>query len=205
MRPPVPSYGGRARCVEWCGFSCGLPETWLLSGARIHSLYQIHISGHPMPQEIERKFLVNRHKWPSVNGGEIIRQGYLNSTKERIVRVRTCGTQAWLTIKGITTGATRAEYEYTIPIEDAQQMLDHLCERPLIEKVRHAVRVGQHNWEVDEFRGDNAGLLVAEIELAHEAETFERPEWLGEEVTHDARYFNSNLLARPYGSWSDPE
>lgn len=155
-----------------------------------------------MAQEIERKFRVRAADWPRPAIGEHILQGYLSSAKERIVRVRVAGENAWLTIKGLTTGATRLEFEYQIPVADAHQMIAELCERPVLEKIRYRIPHDPHVWEVDEFLGDNAGLLVAEIELAGESETFELPDWVGEEVTHDARYFNSNLLVRPYSRWA---
>jgi adenylate cyclase len=106
-----------------------------------------------------------------------------------------------LTIKGISVGARRDEYEYEIPRDDASRLLDTLCKRPLIEKVRHTLVVGDHSWEVDVFEGDNAGLVVAEVELTAEDEAFERPVWLGDEVTDDPRYFNSNLVGHPYKDW----
>jgi adenylate cyclase len=153
-----------------------------------------------MPQEIERKFLVTGTAWRSA-AGTLYRQGYLNRDKARTVRVRVAGEQAFLTIKGVTTGATRAEFEYPIPVADAEQLLA-LCDGPLIEKVRHIVQVDGTCWEVDEFLGDNAGLVVAEVELQAEDQPFARPPWLGAEVTHDARYYNSNLATHPYRHWT---
>ena len=149
--------------------------------------------------EIERKFLVTGQDWRSASGVRYT-QGYLNRDKLRTVRVRVAGDQGWLTIKGISTGATRVEFEYPIPLAEAQALLP-LCDGPLIDKTRHTQTLSGSVWEVDEFHGDNAGLVVAEIELTHEAQPFERPDWLGEEVTHDARYFNSALAAHPYRSW----
>ncbi len=116
------------------------------------------------------------------------------------MRVRVVGEQAWLTIKGETVGATRLEFEYSIPRADADELL-RLCAGPLVEKVRHRIELGGVTWEVDEFLGDNAGLVVAEVELQREDQQFPRPEWLGEEVTGDPRYFNSNLAIRPYREW----
>lgn len=155
-----------------------------------------------MALEIERKFLVTSNAWRSLAPGVLYRQGYLSSHKERTVRVRIAGNQAFLTVKGITTGATRHEYEYPIPVQDASEMLDGLAEHPLIEKWRYRIPAGPHTWEVDEFLGVNTGLVVAEIELGHEDEPFDRPDWIGEEVTDDARYYNANLVVRPYQSWS---
>lgn len=155
-----------------------------------------------MAKEIERKFLVKLEAWKPLSAGKYYKQGYLNSQKERVVRVRIAGDKGQLTIKGITTGVTRAEFEYAIPTEEAGLMLDNLCEKPLIEKHRHKETHGGKVWEIDVFHGDNEGLVVAEIELASEGETFERPEWLGEEVSSDPRYFNSNLLKNPYKSWT---
>jgi adenylate cyclase len=153
-----------------------------------------------MPQEIERKFLVTGTAWRSTTG-TLYRQGYLNRDKARTVRVRVAGEQGFLTIKGVTTGASRAEFEYAIPVADAEQLLA-LCDGPLIEKVRHIVQVDSTCWEVDEFLGDNAGLVVAEVELQSEDQAFARPPWLGAEVTHDARYYNSNLATHPYRHWA---
>ncbi len=153
-----------------------------------------------MAVEIERKFLVKGDAWRN-DSGVLYRQGYLNRDKLRTVRVRIAGEAAFLTIKGKSTGATRAEFEYSIPIEDAQALLA-LCDGPLIEKTRYLVLHAGHRWEVDEFAGDNAGLVVAELELTSEDETFESPSWLGAEVTHDARYFNSNLATQPFCAWS---
>jgi CYTH domain-containing protein len=127
-------------------------------------------------------------------------QGYLNRDKLRTVRVRLAGEMGFLTIKGPTHGATRAEFEYAIPLADALSLLE-LCEGPLIDKVRFQVPLGNVVWEVDEFAGDNAGLVVAEVELPSEDAAFVRPDWLGEEVTHDARYFNSNLAQHPFYRW----
>jgi adenylate cyclase len=157
-----------------------------------------------MGKEIERKFLVTGKAWRSGSGVEY-RQGYLSDDKERTVRVRTAGDQGWLTIKGITRGATRSEYEYPISFDEAKALLDELCLRPLIEKRRFRVRYGGNLWEVDEFLGENEGLVVAEIELESEGQHFERPAWLGVEVTGDPRYYNVNLVANPYRSWSSDE
>jgi adenylate cyclase len=151
--------------------------------------------------EIERKFLVKGTAWKSLAEGVQLRQGYLSSAPERVVRVRIEGESATLTIKGKSAGAARGEWEYTIPLDDAQALLDGLCERPMIEKVRYRIPHAGWTWEVDEFLGENAGLIVAEIELDREDRDFAKPDWVGEEVTQDARYFNSNLLKQPYSTW----
>jgi adenylate cyclase len=154
-----------------------------------------------MPHEIERKFLVDTALWAPQGEGVHLVQGYLSSHPERVVRVRIAGTVAKLTIKGKTRGISRAEYEYTIPVADAQQMLDELCERPLIDKHRYTEQIGAHTWEIDIFHGDNAGLVLAEVELASESEQIELPAWVTQEVSHDPRYFNANLLKAPFSSW----
>ncbi|WP_166141390.1 CYTH domain-containing protein [Methylosinus sp. RM1] len=157
-----------------------------------------------MGVEIERKFLVTRELWRPRNDGVAFRQGYLSRVEDRVVRVRTAGGAAFLTIKGRTSNVTRSEFEYPIPVEDAQLMLDRLCERPLIEKTRYEEVFGGHIWTVDVFQGENDGLIVAEIELGSEEENFDRPGWLGREVSGDPRYFNSELSKRPFGYWDAP-
>lgn len=154
-----------------------------------------------MGTEIERKFLVAGEGWRDQGTSTEFRQGYLSTVKERTVRVRASGGEGWLTIKGITVGATRAEFEYEIPVGDANEMLDELCEQPIIEKVRHLVEFDGTTWEVDEFSGVNEGLVVAEVELESDDEELTPPDWLGDEVTDDPRYFNSNLIAHPYTEW----
>lgn len=154
-----------------------------------------------MGTEIERKFLLTGEDWKALAGGIHYRQGYLNSQKERTVRVRTIDDNGFLTIKGISVGATRMEYEYEIPVEDANVLLDELCEKPLIEKNRSRIDFGGFVWEVDEFFGENEGLVVAEIELESEDQQFDKPAWVGDEVSGDSRYFNSNLIKHPYNSW----
>jgi len=154
-----------------------------------------------MGTEIERKFLMKDDSWRSLAKGTRYRQGYLNSTKERVVRVRTIDDKGFLTIKGITTGATRVEYEYEIPDTEATAMLDELCEKPLIEKNRYKIAFDGLTWEVDEFFGENQGLIVAEVELESEDQEFEKPGWIGDEVTGDPKYFNSNLIQNPYLKW----
>ena len=155
-----------------------------------------------MPIEVERKFLLRNDSWRlAVHESRPMRQGYLNNEVRCSVRVRTCGDRAWLNIKSVTIGAKRQEFEYEIPLVDAQQMLDSLCHKPLIEKIRHLAEIGEHLWEIDEFGGDNAGLIVAEIELEQVDEVFDKPDWLGEEVTHDVRYYNTSLSRLPYKDW----
>jgi adenylate cyclase len=149
--------------------------------------------------EIERKFLVVGDDWRAAPAVPYA-QGYLNRDKARTVRVRIVQDAAWLTIKGVSVGATRAEFEYPIPVADAHQLLA-LCDGPIVRKTRRIVEHAGSTWEIDEFEGDNAGLVVAEIELASEDAAFERPPWLGAEVTHDPRYFNSSLATTPYRTW----
>jgi len=154
-----------------------------------------------MGKEIERKFLVKGNEWREQAKGKRYRQGYLSTVKERTVRIRTVGEQGYITIKGITVGASRSEYEYEIPVSDANEMIDRLCERPIIEKTRYRIPQGNIAWEVDEFAGDNTGLIVAEVELKDENQTVDFPDWIGKEVTNDPRYFNANLVAHPYTKW----
>lgn len=154
-----------------------------------------------MAKEIERKFLVKSDEFKKLAQGTMYRQGYLSSAKERIVRLRTVGDKGFLTIKGITLGSTRLEYEYEIPFDECKAMLDDLAEKPIIEKKRYKVPVGQFVWEVDEFYGENQGLVVAEIELQSEDQPFDKPDWLGKEVSGDPRYFNSNLVKHPFSKW----
>lgn len=154
-----------------------------------------------MAKEIERKFLVKNDTWRGQDKGKRYRQGYLNTAKERTVRARTAGDKGYLTIKGITVGASRSEYEYEIPVADANEMLDRLCERPLIEKTRYRVPHDGLVWEIDEFEGENSGLIVAEVELKDEHQSLTLPDWVDEEVTGDPRYFNANLVAKPFSKW----
>ena len=139
--------------------------------------------------------------WRSLAEGVSYRQGYLNSQKERTVRIRTVGEKAYLTVKGPTRGVTRTEFEYEIPYEDCLAMLEELAEKPIIEKKRYRIPAGSYVWEVDEFFGVNEGLILAEIELPSEDAVFEKPDWIGEEVSGDPRYFNSSLVANPYSVW----
>lgn len=159
-----------------------------------------------MGYEIERKFLVADDAWRErADDGETMRQGYLAGGEWGSVRVRVGGGEARLNIKGATVGATRREFEYPIPVEDAEILLDELCSGPLIEKTRHRVRHAGHVWEIDVFAGDNAGLVVAEVELEDADEAVERPAWLGTEVTDDPRFYNVSLVEHPYGRWSAAE
>ncbi|MDH3702956.1 MAG: CYTH domain-containing protein [Alphaproteobacteria bacterium] len=154
-----------------------------------------------MAQEIERKFLVTGQAWRTLAPGTLYRQGYLSVAKECTVRVRIAGEKGYMTVKGPTVGSSRAEFEYEIPVADADAMLDALCARPLIEKTRRRIPFEGLVWEVDEFAGDNEGLVVAEVELTDEAQKITLPDWVGEEVTHDPRYFNANLVTHPYKAW----
>ncbi len=151
--------------------------------------------------EIERKFLLKGEQWRRFGKGVHYRQGYLSRAKERIVRVRSFNKKGFLTIKGVTIGATRVEYEYEIPIHECNAMLDNLVEKPIIEKIRYKVDYKGFTWEIDEFLGENQGLIVAEVELESEDQSVEIPEWIGREVTQDPRYFNSNLIDHPYTKW----
>jgi adenylate cyclase len=146
-----------------------------------------------MGTEIERKFRVVGDAWRSLGTPVRIVQGYLSRDKERVVRVRTADDQGFLTIKGITRGATRAEFEYEVPLEDASHMLRTLCIKPLIEKTRYYVRLNGLVWHVDEFHRPQSGLVIAEIEIPSEDFAFEHPDWLGEEVTGDPSYYNQNM------------
>ncbi|HRD48929.1 MAG: CYTH domain-containing protein [Candidatus Competibacter sp.] len=156
-----------------------------------------------MSTEIEHKFLVLDDRWrQQVERSARMRQGYLTSDARCSVRVRIADGQGFLNLKSGTLGIQRSEYEYPIPLADAEEILDTLCEKPLLEKIRHFVHFGAHLWEIDEFAGDNRGLIVAEIELSHPDEPFARPGWLGEDVSHDIRYYNSQLARHPYTAWS---
>jgi adenylate cyclase len=154
-----------------------------------------------MAVEIEHKFLVDTTRWTPQGAGVPYRQGYLSLTKERIVRVRVAGDRAFLTIKGLTEGIARAEFEYPIPLADAEEMLRALCEKPLIEKTRHTELWHGRRWEIDVFHGDNEGLVIAEVEVASADEKIVKPDWATTDVSNDGRYFNNNLAARPYRLW----
>jgi adenylate cyclase len=159
-----------------------------------------------MGKEIERKFLVRDDAWlDGVVRRLTMCQGYLAGGPRASVRVRAAGDEAWLNVKSGGLVAVRQEFEYRIPASDAGEMLDTLCERPLVEKTRHWVPFGGFEWEVDVFHGANDGLIVAELELADTSETFPRPDWLGAEVTHLARFYNVNLVKHPYSAWDEHE
>jgi len=155
-----------------------------------------------MGVEIERKFLVRSEAWRrEVQRSDPMVQGYLAETGTCSIRVRLDGDNAWLNFKGLTLGTRRTEFEYAVPVEDARQMLDLYCGARTIAKTRHHVRHGDHDWEIDEFEGANAGLIVAEIELAAVNEPFDSPDWIGREVTDDARYYNIRLVEDPWTEW----
>lgn len=155
-----------------------------------------------MASEIERKFLLKDDSWRAqVTHSRRMVQGYLQRSADTAIRVRIAGDSAHLNIKKSLDGVHRLEYEYPIPLADAQELLDQVALPTPIDKTRHLLTVGAHLWEIDEFHGDNQGLIVAEIELAHADEAFERPGWLGEEVSTDTRYYNSSLSERPYTCW----
>lgn len=153
-----------------------------------------------MTKEIERRFHLSSDAWRGLVEGEWLKQGYLSVERERTVRVRIKGEQAWLTLKSNISNVSRHEFEYPIPLADAETIMAAMCPM-LVEKKRYRIVRGPHVWEVDEFFGQNAGLVLAEIELGDEAEAYERPEWLGEEVTEDPRYTNSYLSEHPWPSW----
>jgi adenylate cyclase len=155
-----------------------------------------------MAKEIERKFLLAGEAWrDEVESSERMVQGYLNDEGPVSVRARIAGPRAWLNIKSRTLGISRDEFEYEIPLADAERMLNHLTTGPVIDKTRHFVRRGGHLWEIDEFHGENDGLIVAEVELEHVDQPFDKPAWLGEEVSHEARYYNVSLVKKPYSQW----
>lgn len=155
-----------------------------------------------MATEIERKFLVRDDSWRADAHARVrYEQGYMANTEQCSVRVRIGGGNAYVNIKGSTVGASRLEFEYPVPIDDARVMLRELCLPSVVEKTRHLVSYADREWEVDVFEGDNAGLVVAEIELADASETVSLPPWAGEEVTEDVRYYNSNLASTPFKRW----
>lgn len=157
-----------------------------------------------MGQEIERKFLVDKEKWDALKkpAGVHYRQGYLSIDPERTVRVRIAGDTGYITIKGKSIGAKRAEYEYEIPKNDAEELIDSLSISSL-SKIRYKINVDEKCWEIDEFLEENSGLLMAEIELQTEDETFTIPDWISEEVTDDLRFYNSNLVINPFKNWNE--
>jgi CYTH domain-containing protein len=155
-----------------------------------------------MNQEIERKFLVNKSLWKKVNKPEglYLKQTYLSTNPDKTIRVRVLGEKGFITLKGRAKGLIRPEFEYEVPLQDAQQMID-LFGETVIEKTRYEINFENHLWEIDVFDGDNKGLIVAEIELTSETERFEKPDWLSKEVSEDTKYFNSNLQSNPYIHW----
>ena len=156
-----------------------------------------------MAKEIERKFLVVGDSWRAQAVGQRYCQGYISTTRlGQTVRVRIAGEQGYLTLKGPTTGLTRTEFEYSIPLDDAKEMLKTMCDRPLIEKIRYRLPTGNLVWEIDEFSGENAGLIVAEVELTSESQKIDLPDWIGQEVSGDARYYNASLSSQPYSTWA---
>jgi CYTH domain-containing protein len=154
-----------------------------------------------MAKEIERKFLVNNSEYKNMSEGVLIKQGYICHNPKTVVRIRTFGDMGFLTIKGEVFGLSRDEFEYTIPRFDAEEMLDRLCTKTIIEKMRFQLEYKGNIWIVDEFKGLNEGLVVAEIELESEVQKFECPEWIAEEVTYDYRYTGSSLSVNPYTKW----
>ena len=152
--------------------------------------------------EIERKFLVVNNDWRLISTGVLYRQGYLSTDKERTVRVRIAGDTGFLTIKGLTENSQRAEFEYAIPFDDAKWMLDRLCKQPLIEKMRFKIEYKGLIWEVDEFLGENQGLVLAEVELPTPDQEIALPDWIGEDVTEIEAYYNANLVINPFRNWS---
>lgn len=165
------------------------------------TIYSLQID---MASEIERKFLVTGDAWKEqVSRQADYRQGYLSGTDKSSVRVRVSDSHAWLNIKSATLGVQRTEYDYEIPLADALEMLENFCAGAVIEKTRYYVPHQGHTWEVDVFAGANAGLVVAEIELDDENEAFVRPDWAGEEVSHDPRYYNVCLVSHPYSEWNE--
>jgi adenylate cyclase len=158
-----------------------------------------------MPREIERKFLLKNDAWRSLaQRSQVMRQGYLAGSERVSLRVRVAGDKAHLNIKSGGLVASRLEYEYEIPVGEARELLA-LCPGPLVEKTRHYVELGGFEWEIDEFGGDNAGLVVAELELTAEDQVFPRPAWLGTEVTHLRRYYNVSLIDHPFSAWTEAE
>lgn len=153
-----------------------------------------------MALEIERKFLINKELIIFENGINI-KQGYIQTSNNTVVRVRVKGSKAFLTIKGENKGSTRLEFEYEIPLDEANEMLEKLCSKPIIDKTRYEIKHANHLWEVDVFYGDNEGLIIAEVELSSEDEKVILPSWIKKEVTSDTRYYNNQLIHNPYKLW----
>jgi len=154
-----------------------------------------------MALEIEHKFLVNSTVFRNMAEPMLYRQGYLAVLSDTIIRVRTTGAKAFITVKSRVSNLTRKEFEYEIPLDDAEKMLNEMCIGQVIEKYRYRIDYEGFSWEVDEFLGDNSGLIVAEIEVSDEKQEFEKPGWIDVEVTDDPRYLNSNLSKQPYNTW----
>lgn len=158
-----------------------------------------------MAQEIERKYLVKSADWPSMAAGIFYKQGYIATQNKIAVRVRIVGNRAFLTLKSENVGPSRLEFEYEIPVVDANSLIDKFCEKPLIEKTRYKIDYAGLTWEVDVFSGDNEGLTLAEVELESETQKIECPPWIAQEVTGDAKYYNSNLAKHPYNQWAEKQ
>ncbi|WP_445628761.1 CYTH domain-containing protein [Nostoc sp. DSM 114167] len=154
-----------------------------------------------MAKEIERKYLVRGDSWRGLAEGSVYRQGYIATQDKATVRIRVVGEKSYLTIKGPNLKYSRLEFEYPIPVQDAQEILETLCQRPFIEKTRYKIESGGLIWEIDEFDGVNKGLILAEVELTDENQQIELPNWIGQEVSDDSRYFNSNLVKYPFSQW----
>ncbi|NLG89604.1 MAG: CYTH domain-containing protein [Clostridiaceae bacterium] len=154
-----------------------------------------------MAKEIERRFLVKNTSFREKSTGILYRQGYLSTDPKAVVRVRTAGNKAFISIKGARSGISRSEFEYEIPFEDADEIMRDLCKKPIIKKYRYMINYKGYTWEIDEFLDENEGLIIAEVELEYEEEPFPKPDFIGEEVTHDSRYLNSNLVNHPYKTW----
>jgi adenylate cyclase len=157
--------------------------------------------GNNLPLEIERKFLVKGNAWRQLVNGIHFKQGYISTHKNHTVRIRIAEKKAYLTIKGKTVGAKRLEFEYKIPIDDGKELLNNLCHKPIIDKMRYTIQYKGLIWEVDEFHGENKGLILAEVELQQEDQKVELPEWIGKEVTGNPKYYNANLVINPYSKW----
>ena len=151
--------------------------------------------------EIERKFLVKNDDFKKQAKAEIYHQGFLSTNKKRIVRVRKSKGKAWFTIKGISKGALRKEFEYEIPFNDGEYIINEICKKPAILKKRYQIPWGGFIWEVDEFLNENEGLVIAEIELDTEDQVFDLPDWIGKEVTGNKKYYNAYLVKHPYTTW----
>ncbi|WP_269542877.1 CYTH domain-containing protein [Cerasicoccus fimbriatus] len=157
-----------------------------------------------MPIEIERKFIADKEKLPAAKKSTRLEQGYIDRDKAT-VRVRVSGDECFLTIKGAVSGKSRLEYEYAIPLNEGRELIQLLCGKPVIEKTRHLIDHGGHTWEVDVFDGENAGLVVAEVELDAEDERVDLPDWVSREVTSERKYSNASLAEKPFSAWTEEE